>query len=126
METSMLYVGHFKFDSKTKEEGNGHFTCVVESDDIKSAIAAFHKLIMEAQKASKLFNYGAKIYVSAMIELKQIPKVGVITYFEEAISELKGNLNAALPYPPDNNCNAFNFCNELGDGEFEDLLFLEF
>ena len=122
----MLYVGHFSFKTKTAKKEKGHFTCMVESEDVKSAIVSFMKIITKAKEVNNLFSQGAEIYVDAIIEIRQIPDEGVLTYFEESISDVPGDLNATLLYPPENNCTAYSFGKKVGDDEFEDLLFLAF
>ena len=65
----MLYIGHFIFDvdERSESEQYGHFTCVTEAPDCKSAMAVFKKLLEELYAKELLFTEGMRTRVSGRL-----------------------------------------------------------
>lgn len=79
----MLYLGHFSFDEICDDdEGKfGHFTCMVEVENIEKVENAFKKLLQDMRKKKALFTEPAHIYLDTFIEIGTLPANGVVTEY---------------------------------------------
>lgn len=80
----MLYEGHFSFEDHSRgspaEPWHGFFTCVAEAKSVDAAVVKFDRLIRALAKKQDLFDGVAEIYLDACIELRSLPKTGLLTY----------------------------------------------
>lgn len=96
----MLYMGHFSFDFGTptapESPAHGLFTCVAEAANIDAAIAKFNRLIRDLVKRHDVFDGVAEIYLDACVELRSVPRSGVMSYITIREGEDIGGISATL------------------------------
>lgn len=123
----MLYIAHLSFDpvkdAIKENQRHGHFTIVMEADDVDSAMEKAKSLIQSVHAKGYLFNPEMAIYLDVCVEVKSLPEQGLLTFFSmrEHNNADGGGVSAALVDAP-RGC-AEGFMGE--DGTQEPLLIIE-
>jgi len=96
----MLYVGHFSFadpDSGPNEvPWHGLFTLVAEGKSVDVAVRKFERQIRDLAKRHGLFDGVSEIYLDTCVELRTIPRAGVLTYVSIREGDDVGGISASL------------------------------
>ena len=96
----MLYVGHFSFadpDSGPNEvPWHGLFTLVAEGKSVGVAVRKFERQIRDLAKRHGLFDGVSEIYLDTCVELRTIPRAGVLTYVSMREGDDVGGISASL------------------------------
>ena len=87
---------HLKVESAFDEKGHdprfGYFTCLIDVKDASYTEKAFRKTIMNNKKNKKLFSRPVDIYLDAIVQIEEVPKQGVVTwyssYHEDGLSRI--------------------------------------
>ena len=124
----MLYIGHFIFDvdERSESEQYGHFTCVTEAPDCKSAMAVFKKLLQELHAKELLFAEGVRtrVYLDVCVELVRAPLAGILCHYERVSGEPPITMFQDLVGAPKDVAASFALQPE-GKSEMEEFLIFE-
>lgn len=110
----MLFLGHFSFlghhpDGPNEGEPmSGHFSCVVEADDVEAADRRIRALVNEHRRKFDEFAGVSVIFMDALVAIKAVPKKGAVTYFAEYFQDLPDTLSAALPHASSRHFDAYS------------------
>ncbi len=79
----MHYLGQFSFfeEHENKNRYYGFFNCIVEADSPEKAVGLFSSHIRKTRKPCDLFHGITDIFLNDVIEIKQLPKDGIITNY---------------------------------------------
>jgi hypothetical protein len=92
----MMYVGHFSFSGDGGAPWHAFFTCVVDAADVDAAVGKFKRLIRDVARRGDVFGGVSEIYMDSCIELRSLPKGGLMTYVTIRDGEDTGGISAAL------------------------------
>ncbi len=92
----MTYVGHFSFSSDDGAPWHALFTCVVDAADVDAAVGKFKRLIRNVARRGDVFDGVSEIYLDSCIELRSLPKSGLLTYVTIRDGEDIGGISATL------------------------------
>lgn len=96
----MLYLGHFSFadDVMTAkgEPWHGAFTYVVEARSLEAALTKLARLVRTLVKRHDVFDGTSEIYLDSCVELRSVPRGGVMSYVSLRAGEDVGGISAAL------------------------------
>jgi hypothetical protein len=95
----MLFLGHFSFDARAasdSEPWHGLFTCVVEAKDVRDAVARFRRLIRSLAKRDDAFEGVDEIYLDSCIEVRALPRTGLLSFITIRQGEDIGGISASL------------------------------
>jgi hypothetical protein len=101
METVMIYMGHFSFQSRdvvpqASGAWHGYFTCTAEAESVEKALDKFQVLLRRLARTSTLFSEVAEVYLDSCIEIKSIRKDGFLAYYKEMRGECKEAISTSL------------------------------
>ncbi|RJP76167.1 MAG: hypothetical protein C4524_10650 [Candidatus Zixiibacteriota bacterium] len=98
----MLYIADFTFTTGTEEDGSvGHFTCLVEADNIEGAEQKLSSLVLAAHAKQDLFQPGTNVYLHDILEVEKLPESGIMAHYTEMDLSGETSANWPLPYPED-------------------------
>lgn len=103
----MLYLGHFSFayeslvDATTPEPWHGRFTALVEAASISAAMRKFEALIKKTAGSMDLFDEVDEIFLDSCIEVKSIPRAGLLGLVALQEGESSGTISTTLPGVPE-------------------------
>jgi hypothetical protein len=96
----MLYVGHFSFadpDSGPNDvPWHGLFTLVAEGKSVDVAVRKFERQIRDLARRHGLFDGVSEIYLDTCVELRTVPRAGVLTYVTIREGDDVGGISASL------------------------------
>lgn len=130
----MLYLAQFSFSGKHTEEPlegqevSGHFNCLVEADEVGEADRKLRALLREIKRKHEILDGATIVYMDSLIEVKSVPKKGMLTFFAEYFQEMPDTIFAAAPHTGTRYCVAYSY----GEGEEEEdegedaIAYLEF
>lgn len=130
----MLYLAQFSFSGKHTEEPlegqevSGHFNCLVDAVDVEEADRKLRALLRETKRKHEILDGATIVYLDSLVEVKSIPKKGMLTFFAEYFQEMPDTIFAAVPHAGARYCEAYSF----GEGEDDDeegeeaIAYLEF
>jgi len=131
----MLYLAQFSFSGTHTEEplagqdASGHFNCLVEAEDVGEADRKLRALLRETKRKHEILGGAATVYLDSLIEVKAVPKKGMLTFFAEYFQEMPDTIFAAVPHTGPRYCVAYSF-GEGEEGEEEEgedaVAYLEF
>ena len=108
----MLYLGFFnvveepEVGSMPYKEQEAYFTLLVEAEDPDQAVSKFWKLIWKHKNKGDLFCFAKKVFFQTMLEVKEIPKQGLLVNYMSGFP----TLNVTLHMPVKSSS---RHCNEL-------------
>jgi hypothetical protein len=96
----MLYVGHFSFTQISprpgKEPWHGLFTLVAEARTLQTAVTKFQRLIHDLAKKHDLFDDVDDVYLDSCVEVRSVPRSGLLTFATLKEGEDTGGLSMSL------------------------------
>jgi hypothetical protein len=130
----MLYLAQFSFSGKHTEEPlagqevSGHFNCLVEAEDVEEADRRLRALLRETKRKHEILDGATIVYLDSLIEVKSVPKKGMLTFFAEYFQEMPDTIFAAVPHTGPHYCVGYSFGeSDDEDDEGEDAIaYLEF
>lgn len=86
----MYYLGQFSFleEHENKNRYYGFFNCIVEADSPEKAVGLFGNHIMKTKKSDDVFHGIMSIFLNHIIEIKQLPKGGILTNYISIYGEM--------------------------------------
>lgn len=86
----MYYLGQFSFleEHENKNRYYGFFNCIVEADSPEKAVGLFGNHIRKTRKSDDVFHGIMSIFLNHIIEIKQLPKGGMITNYISIYGEM--------------------------------------
>jgi hypothetical protein len=112
----MLYLAHCSFSEKGETPTYGHFTYVVRADDYETAVDQLRRKLESARERTDLFDRPVEIYLDDMLEMRKLPKRGVIARYQSHFGEEPASINASLPADDPRGCRVIH----PGDVDAED------
>ena len=105
----MLYLAHFSFDGEYKgEPTHGWFTCMVEADDIEASVDDVHHLINKLQKDEDIFQFGTKVYLEDIIQIRKVPEEGFLGHYSSSPGEAPPSIATTCWGDTDSYCESFS------------------
>lgn len=104
----MLFLGHFSFNEKSDNPHFGYFTCLVDVKDASYTEKAFRKTIMNNRKGEKLFSGPTDIYLDAIVQIEDVPKQGVVTWYSSCYDD-GSRISISLPDKDPGKCKKFEY-----------------
>ena len=98
----MIYLGHFSFVSnvalpdEVPELSHGYLTCVAEADSTELALRTFEVMLRRLKRSDELFSGVDQVHLDSCIEIRSIPKRGLLTYFHEENGEPQPAVSTSL------------------------------
>jgi hypothetical protein len=102
LEDSMIYLGHFSFVSnvaptnEVPELSHGYLTCVAEADSTELALRTFEVVLRRLKRSDELFSGVDNVHLDSCIEIRSIPKRGLLIYFNEERGESQPAVSTSL------------------------------
>jgi hypothetical protein len=111
----MLYIGHFSFDETSPDEAlrHGYFTCIVDKNNVDTAIDQFRSLIEKSKTEKNSFANIVAVYIEDIFEIKKIPKTAKILRIQSSVGEFPKSLTRTLPFVETDDINAFGWAPDI-------------
>jgi hypothetical protein len=99
----MLYLGHFSFSfdavarGKKAQAWHGYFTAVAEAPDANAALQKLAALIRKTAATSELLSDVPEIYLESCVELRSVPRGGILAHVALQEGESMGSISTTLP-----------------------------
>lgn len=99
----MLYLGHFSFSFDAKSRGkkpqawHGYFTAVAEAADANAALKKLEALIRKTAATSELLTDVPEVYLESCVELRSVPRAGLLAHVALQEGESQGSISTTLP-----------------------------
>ena len=100
----MLYLAHCSFEEKGDTPTFGYFTYVVRADDYETAVDQLRRKLETARARTDLFDRPVEIYLDDVLEVRKLPKRGVIARYQAHVGEDPGSLSSSLPADDPRGC----------------------
>ena len=100
----MLYLAHCSFSEKGDTATFGHFTYLVKAADYETAVDNLRRNIETARARTDVFDRPVEIYLDDVIEVRKLPKRGVITRYQSYLGDEPASIFAALPADDPRGC----------------------
>lgn len=116
----MLYVAHVSYTEEKKEDSGLVFIpCIVEADNIDSALEKLHDRLLEIQQVRNMFNDVREVYLESISEFRELPKTATILQKQRITSSGEGICVETTPLPTvdDTETNVQSYSVELDDEE---------
>lgn len=99
----MLYVGQFSFSFDTRaarkavQSWHGYFTVVAEAPNVSAALKKLEALVLTSTESSELFSDVSEIFLEACIEVKSVPRAGLLAHVALEEGESFESISTTLP-----------------------------
>ena len=99
----MLFLGHFSFAydsrlaSRRAQPWHGHFTALAEARDVDGALEKFADLVEAFARENDLLEDVEEIYLDSCIEVKKLPRAGLIGHLSLQEGYSPGGVSTTLP-----------------------------
>lgn len=101
----MFYLGEFSFDGAVvgvdaaiDGPAHGRFSAMVDAGCVEAALRDLRRLVRRhTEREHGVLADATEIYLDALIKVSDMPKGGVLAYFEQRRGAFQGGLNVALP-----------------------------
>ena len=118
----MLYLAHCSFSEKGDTPTYGHFTYVVKADDYETAAEQLRRKLESARERTDLFDRPVEIFLDEMLEVRKLPKRGVIARYQSHFGTEPASINASLPADDPRGCRVIRPSDIDGEDEEQDDL----
>ncbi len=118
----MLYLAEFTCDGRwgeLEEDGLafGSFSALAEAETIDDVLKLLRRLVRRHMTDKRILAGATSIYLDNLVEVKRMPKGGVVTYCVLTHGEQRPNLNMSLPGYRGTDCNAYAYCDDDKDAD---------
>jgi hypothetical protein len=95
----MLHIGHFSFDAVDQERQvlHGYFTCVVNAEDVNSAVKEFRDHLLIMKKDEQAFAGIVKVYLEDIIQIQEVPNKPIVTRLQSSEGQFPRSVSHSLP-----------------------------
>jgi hypothetical protein len=100
----MLYLAHCSFAEKGDSPTYGYFTYLVKAEDYESAVEQLRRKVETARDRTDMFDRPVEIYLDDVLEVRVLPKRGVIARFQAHLGKEAPSLSASLPADDPRGC----------------------
>jgi hypothetical protein len=123
----MLFLGHFSFSYETrlgrkrKHPWHGHFTAAAEARNVDAALEKFAALIHGLADRNDLFADVEEIYLDSCVEVKAMPKAGLVGQVNLLEGDSPGGVSTTLPRTAEKHAVSYHLEpeSEEPDGSYE-------
>lgn len=130
----MLFLGHFSFAydsrlaSRRAQPWHGHFTALAEARDVDGALEKFAALVEAFAQENDLLEDIDEIYLDSCIEVKKLPRAGLIGHLSLQEGYSPGGVSTTLPGTSEKNAVSYTLEpeSEEEDGSYEPWPFMTF
>ena len=128
----MLFLGHFSFaydsrlGSRRAQPWHGHFTALAEARDVDGALEKFADLVEAFARENDLLEDVEEIYLDSCIEVKKLPRAGLIGHLSLQEGYSPGGVSTTLPGTSEKNAVSYTLEpeSEEEDGSYEPWPFM--
>lgn len=128
----MLFLGHFSFTyesrlgSRRAMPWHGSFTTLAEARNVDAALEKFAALIQAMAKDNDLFDDVEEIYLDSCVEVRSIPRAGLIGHVNLQEGDSPGGISTTLPGTSERQAVSYHLEpeSEEEDGSYEPWPFL--
>ena len=118
----MLYLAHCSFFEKGDTATYGHFTYVVKATDYETAVDQLRRKIENARARTDVFDRPVEIFLDDMLEVRKLPKRGVIARYQSYLGKEPPSIHALLPADEPRGCRVIRPADvDDEDAEADDL-----
>jgi hypothetical protein len=117
----MLYLAHCSFSEKGESPTYGFFTYLVKAADYETAVEQLRRKIENARDRTDMFDRAVEIYLDDMLEVRKLPKRGVIARYQAHLGTEADSLSASLPADDPRGCRVIRPGDVEDDEEEDDL-----
>lgn len=99
----MLFLGHFSFTyesrlgSRRAQPWHGHFTALAEARNVDAALEKFAALVEKMADENDLLDEVEEIYLESCVEVRSIPRAGLIGHVSLIEGDTPGGVATTLP-----------------------------
>lgn len=128
----MLYLGHFSFTYESKlgsrraQPWHGYFTALAEARGVDAALEKFAALAEKMAAENELLKEVEEIYLDSCVEIRTIPRAGLIGHLSLIEGDTPGGIATTLPGTSEKAAVSYHLEpeSEEEDGAYEPFPFL--
>jgi hypothetical protein len=115
----MLHIGYFSFDGIVDNDApeHGYFSCVVDAEDPKSAMAMFTRHILKLMKENFAFSHIKRIYLEDIIRVNVLPKLPIVTRLQSSKGPFPKSVSYTLPSVTEDGIDAYGLPDDVDSHE---------
>lgn len=125
----MFYIGHFSFDEMgdKQDQRHGYFTCIVNSEDVDSAVEKFKTKIEKTKTEKEIFARIVNVYIEDVFEIKTSPDTAIMLRMQSSEGEFPKSVSVSLPFYKNQDIAAYGWktdvckIKESGEDDFKEM-----
>ncbi len=105
----MLFLGHFSVQSvpTDPQPWHGLFTLLGEAERPEAALRQFRRLLRRLHRQTELFRPACRVYLIDCLEVRRLPRGGLLGHFRAYLAPAPVALDLALPEVSERHCVAY-------------------